>query len=387
MTVLCRDILKIESFKRAELIGGKAGLGRVVRWIHVSDVPDIANWVQSGDIVATTGVNSVPDSDYWTTLIRELSSKRLAALIINIGPYIDRVPEGVKETADELAFPVFSLPWEVKLADVTRDLSRLLAKDQWVEETVQDVDLFLRKVHKNNKVLQIRSFHMVKFKVVSGLVNMVASEDRADDSYGRVYLRRLICDQVVQHQPYIARLLMIDQAEIAVIFTNIKSNQVKFLTESIIAKAGANGLALQAGISSGYVDVDYLRISYEQALWALQCVNVFKDKTVYEFKKLGLLKLLFNTHDVQKLENFYHETLDQLVEYDKNFETSLLESVWIFLKENGNGIKAAERLFIHRNTLRYRIQRAAEILGVNFDHVEERMTIQAAMVIGKILNL
>lgn len=389
MTVLCRDILKMESLKKAELIGGSEGLNRVVRWIHVSDVHDIANWVQTGDIVATTGVNSVPDSDYWITLIRELSSKQLAALIINIGPYIERVPEGVKETADELAFPVFSLPWEVKLADVTRDLSRMLAKDQLLEDTLQDVNSFLKNILKNSKNLQIKSFQIVVLKLLKGLGQNAHSHGsgEANVNYAKLLVWRLICDQVVQHQPYITRLLIIDGNEIVIVFTNVKSNQAKLLTENIIEKAGENGLELQAGIGSGYTDINHLNTSYEQALFALKCAAVFKDRAVCEYKKLGILKLLFATQDLQEIEGFYHETLNQLVEYDKNFETNLMESVWVFLEENGNGIKAAERLFIHRNTLRYRMQRAAEILGVNFEHVEERMAVQSAMMIGKIFNL
>jgi purine catabolism regulator len=399
MTVLCQDILHLGSLKKAELIGGINGLDRVVRWIHVIDIPDVSKWVHEGDIVATTCINLNTEIINWEEYIEQLNSKKLAGLIINIGPYIPYVPEVVKKMADEMNFPVFTLPWEVKLADVTREVSKILVKDQLAEDSISDFDSFLQYIASESKPLTGKNIEnsnakkvhqVVVFKIVNwslGAASHIGSKE-VDLGYAKLLLQRLIQDIAAQHRPPLSAKLMLGEDDVIAIITHVNNSEIDLFISNIVDRIVKSGVEIQVGIGGNYADMKELRKSYDQAEFSLKCAIVLKNpKNIFAYKKLGILRLVFDGRDYRELEEYYQETLSQLVEYDRNFESNLVESVRIFLDENGNGIKAAKKLYVHRNTLRYRIQRAEEILGLNFANGEDRLSVQAALLIGKVLKL
>jgi DNA-binding PucR family transcriptional regulator len=51
------------------------------------------------------------------------------------------------------------------------------------------------------------------------------------------------------------------------------------------------------------------------------------------------------------------------VAYDEQYETELVRTLESFLDADGNVAKTAERLFTHRHTIRYRLDRAKELTG------------------------
>ena len=55
-------------------------------------------------------------------LINRLFQKNVAGIIINIGPYFPCVPKEVTNLADVLSLPIFELPWQVKLVDITQEI-------------------------------------------------------------------------------------------------------------------------------------------------------------------------------------------------------------------------------------------------------------------------
>jgi len=399
MTVLCQDILHLGSLKKAELIGGANGLNRVVRWIHVIDIPDVAKWVHEGDIVATTCINLNSEIINWEEYIEQLNNEKLAGLIINIGPYIPSVPEIVKKMADEMNFPIFTLPWEVKLADVTREVSKILVKDQLANDSISDFDSFLQYIASESKTLTGKSIEnshtkkvhqVVVFKIVNWLLGAAShiGSKEVDLGYAKLLLQRIIQDIAVQQRPPLSAKLMLGEDDVIAIITHVVSSEIDLFVNNIVDKIGKSGIEMQVGVGCNYADMKELCKSYDQAEFSLKCAVVLKNsKNVFNYKKLGILKLVFDGRDYQELEEYYQDTLSQLVEYDRNFESNLVESVRVFLEENSNGIKAAKKLYVHRNTLRYRIQRAEEILGLNFANGEDRLSVQAALLIGKVMEL
>ncbi|NLL88158.1 MAG: PucR family transcriptional regulator [Firmicutes bacterium] len=81
----------------------------------------------------------------------------------------------------------------------------------------------------------------------------------------------------------------------------------------------------------------------------------------------------------QKSLAYAHELLGDLVENDRNKKTDFIQTLKIFLRHNCNLKKAAEELFIHYNTLRYRIAKIEEITGLNLDCAEQRFCLQVAL--------
>jgi len=142
-------------------------------------------------------------------------------------------------------------------------------------------------------------------------------------------------------------------------------------------------------IGAGSFIYDPLEISesYQEAMHVLDFLRSTEKKdSIYFYSNLGLMRLLWNT-DQEELEEFSREYLSGLIEYDSGNTTEWLDTLGIYLEEGGSIQKAAERLFIHPNTMSYRVKRIKEILDIDLQNQEVQLNLSAAYKIYKyILN-
>jgi DNA-binding PucR family transcriptional regulator len=73
------------------------------------------------------------------------------------------------------------------------------------------------------------------------------------------------------------------------------------------------------------------------------------------------------------------ETLGPLVEHDSRYGTHLVSTVESFVGHAGRLRETAGEIFVHRNTLAYRLQKAADLLGVDLKDADKQLTIQMAL--------
>ena len=78
---------------------------------------------------------------------------------------------------------------------------------------------------------------------------------------------------------------------------------------------------------------------------------------IASFDDLGSYGLLLGLQDTLSLEVFYDSVLGKLQEYDEQNSSDLVKSLACFLEANGHWGDAAEKLYVHRHTLRYRMKR------------------------------
>ncbi|MNC68173.1 Carbohydrate diacid regulator [compost metagenome] len=65
-----------------------------------------------------------------------------------------------------------------------------------------------------------------------------------------------------------------------------------------------------------------------------------------------------------------HPALLTLRDYDGKHHADLYHTLFIYLKNNRQLQKTAVELFIHRNTLRYRLQQISELIHVDLDNID-----------------
>ncbi len=123
-----------------------------------------------------------------------------------------------------------------------------------------------------------------------------------------------------------------------------------------------------------------LRQSYYEALYAIQ-IRKLKGGTsvIASFDDLGSYGLLLGLQDTVSLEVFYDSVLGKLHEYDEQNASDLVKSLACFLEANGHWGEAAERLYVHRHTLRYRMKRVEEITGRDLASSQDRMEFWLAL--------
>ncbi|HEY0388259.1 MAG TPA: PucR family transcriptional regulator ligand-binding domain-containing protein [Gaiellales bacterium] len=106
------------------LAGGGAGLGRHVRWAHISELDDPTPWLRGGELLLTTGrpLTTRPDA-----FVERLASHGLAGLCLGLGFGIDEMPAEAAGAADRLGFPVMTTPYHVPFIAITEAVFRAQA--------------------------------------------------------------------------------------------------------------------------------------------------------------------------------------------------------------------------------------------------------------------
>ncbi|MET7685937.1 helix-turn-helix domain-containing protein [Streptomyces sp. NPDC005423] len=159
------------------------------------------------------------------------------------------------------------------------------------------------------------------------------------------------------------------------------------------ARALYEALARETGTRSGTIGVsapcdslDDIPHHYEEARRAMDVRRHSRERygTTF-FDELGLYRILGPGNDYRELETFVQEWLGQLIDYDSRHHTAMVETLSRYFDCGGNYDETADSLAIHRSTLRYRLQRIRDISGNDLANVEDRLNLQVATRVWKIV--
>ncbi|WLR48626.1 helix-turn-helix domain-containing protein [Halobacillus litoralis] len=123
------------------------------------------------------------------------------------------------------------------------------------------------------------------------------------------------------------------------------------------------------GVGKEYTKIYYMRKSFLEALEVIETANFIgpRPETMpREFSKLGLYRYLAALYEKNSSEDYYSEDLLTLIKNDTTKQTDLLFTLEAYLANNGKGKQTANELFIHPNTLNYRIKQIQELTNIDF---------------------
>jgi PucR family transcriptional regulator, purine catabolism regulatory protein len=153
-------------------------------------------------------------------------------------------------------------------------------------------------------------------------------------------------------------------------------------------EAGLPAFALSLGRSRVATDPADL---YRAAAEALLAVNVAQAQGVLalNFEETGAYRLLLSsmTDNPAELRSFHDETVAPLLAYDEQYETELVRTLETFLDENGNVAQTAQRLFTHRHTIRYRLERVKELTDLDVSSTDGRERLGLGLKAMRVLGI
>ena len=105
-----------------KLIAGKGGWSNSISWLlMVEDLTIVQRF--SGKELAVTTCLGFQEEEKLHLLMEELVRRQASGLIINTGCYIREVPAGIRKFADDNALPLLTVPWDIEIAEMIKDLS------------------------------------------------------------------------------------------------------------------------------------------------------------------------------------------------------------------------------------------------------------------------
>jgi hypothetical protein len=140
------------------------------------------------------------------------------------------------------------------------------------------------------------------------------------------------------------------------------------------------GMRLACGISMERPLAQAPEAWEEARLAALASAKLHGRRPTY-YAILGadrLLMLLYRDHPGQ-VAAFVEDTLGPLLRHDARSATPLLPTLRAFIAHGGRLRETAAEIYVHRNTLAYRLDRAAEILHTDLKNPDARLAIELAL--------
>ena len=183
-------------------------------------------------------------------------------------------------------------------------------------------------------------------------------------------------------------------AEVLVLLPTAEDADALRATDAVIRELrGLPGHSLTAGRSRIARDPAELVRAADEAELA---VNVAEGTVPEEdgvrllaFEDTGSYRLLLPamSDDPEELRSFYDETIAPVAAYDGQYETNLVQTVEAFLEADGNVANTAQRLFTHRHTIRYRLERVRELSGLDVGSTDGRERLSLGLKAMRVLGI
>ena len=127
----------------------------------------------------------------------------------------------------------------------------------------------------------------------------------------------------------------------------------------------------------GFDNVD-LEAATRRGVWVANVPDSCTEE-VATHADLGAFQLLLSLQDEDALISYCRSVLGPIEQGEGDYGEELVRSLDAFIEHNGHWEKAANALYCHRHTLRYRIRRIEQLTGRDFSNARDRIEFWLAL--------
>ncbi|MDD6275247.1 MAG: helix-turn-helix domain-containing protein [Clostridia bacterium] len=252
---------------------------------------------------------------------------------------------------------------------------------------------FDEKYDRNNFIKNV-----ILDNILPGDIYLKARELRFNNDASRTVLLIRIPEQsdisaydVIQNlfpdksKDFIVNVSETDIALIKEVKSNVESKDLEKLARSI-ADALSTELYVHAviGIGTTVVGIKELARSFKEAQVSLEVGKVFDtEKTIVSYDSLGIARLIYQL-PTTLCEMFLHEVFKRGSIDSLDQET--LFTIQKFFENNLNVSETSRKLFVHRNTLVYRLEKIKKLTGLDLREFDDAIVFKVALMVKKYLD-
>lgn len=388
MSITLHQLCANDNFRWGlRIVAGKEGLNNIVQWVHTLEDEEVVSFLHGGELVFTTGIGQKNwDTLNWLLpLVKGLRENEASGIVINIGPYISKVPEEVIEYANKVGFPVFTMPWDVHVVDVTRDLcGQIIAMDKRednIGNILQNIIFYPEDLERYKSRLEKNGFLPSKICCIGVKVMPVRESEVSSSVFIERYIKRKIknnCEMVGSFDLQDITYFVLGDCNAEVLLGIVED--LKNLSKE---KEGQNDIFIAVG--PVYEGLEMLSQNYKNVTAMLQLRDMRQTK-IMSYDDLGIKKVLLAVHDMEVLKDYEHQIIGKLKEYDTGNNTNFTELLRLYLENDCSVQKVAELTVSHRNTVNYQIKKIKNIMGYDISTLEKKLELVLAYQIHDLLG-
>ncbi len=397
LPVTVAEALEMEVFQKCRLLTGESGLQNIILWVNILEILDDLSHIEPGELLITTAHdfnNQSPGNQ--EGMIELFAAKKLAAVAIQTGHYVQKLPDSFIALAENHSIPIIEIPSDISFKSITKALMNKLVQDAYSEATGTEEkspgdklerqaktmkNLWLQLLNTNNPqdyhlelarfnleakepiVVAIISFSNIKNKTPAGSVEDHLKIIRQAD----IILIRLLQEL---HVPFLlgpserSSTILLQSSQLAGDSMALNLEVIQGVIDNF--KTAFPDYSIQAGLSCLHNDITGIKPALGEAKKALHAaeLKLVEAEEVLPYKNLGLYRLIMDIKNFETLMCYFNETTAPLLEYDQNSEGALLKTLRQYMKSCSIK-KASEKLYVHRHTMKYRLEQVHKLTGLD----------------------
>lgn len=369
---------------KIELKAGRNGWSNSISWLLMVEDMTILQHFSGKELAVTTGLGFQTE-EALMALVRSLHERSAAGLLVNTGYYVKEIPASVLSFCDKNDLPLLIVPWEIYLGDLIKDASIRIFLTSEADEQISAALIRAIEQPQDRKKYEpeLRAYFdldgtfQVALVTTEGLDRMDTVERR------RLAYRMQIFLGGLTHNGH---FFYYDSCFV-IIMNALTQAQCREILEEFAERVRKRmyDKPVYIGVSDPVTDIGNLRKAYRRARAAAGMAQAQKITPVY-FGDMGVYRLLYMVDDMELLKSFCYETLGPVLEYDAAHGTEYMKTLEAFLNCEGSIKAVSEQLYVHRNTILYRVQAIKKLLPISLDDPQNHLTLRIACMLQSVLS-
>lgn len=387
----CKDLKSLPSLGKLRYLTGTRGLENPIRWIYTPEDDDFTDWVHGGELLIVSGAASHRPAFNLSRVLREAVRLNLAGAILLFGEhYIEEIPQAIIEAAARKDFPLMTIPWDTPLVDIEESIARAIVLSDRApqQESLLALALAGRVSAQEFAARAASAGYPVHAPQVLCAFSFLPENagGRAVEALTQETAQALAAALSARSQPFLS-CSSLNQIYLLFAVTETAGAAEAVLAQIYsLAHARIKREECCAGATLAPALGDII-ILYHEARTALDIARGQHLHTApYVYEHGGLAELIVGSSMTEHFRSFANGLLAPLVAQDARSHGRLMETLAAFVAANGNVLHAARELYIHRNTLKYRLRQIEKALGGSLDDSDLRLKLQLALYVRRLLG-
>ncbi|MDR0653991.1 MAG: PucR family transcriptional regulator ligand-binding domain-containing protein [Synergistaceae bacterium] len=388
--VTLEKLLRIPKLKDLEVIAGESGLKRNIGHVTVMEVPDIIQWLKGDDFLITSLYAVKDDIEAQCNLIKNLARSSCACVAIKTGQYVREISEELKSIADEYSIPLLRIPYAMSYIDIIVNVMNYIFEERnprvVLEKYIKDIifeaytdpDLMIER---GNTL----GFSVSKWRYLAMTLRFFATSRPSPSDMETLWKTGIVAAQFASTQRGLQHCIAVNTQTNCSIFLDASDEatlvrllpfvEKEVLTQVDRALPGQRVCIGYGNIGSG---LSGIRDTYVNSLHASRIGQIFyPDRQAYHYDDVEMLCVLEKIIEDKKIRLF-----DDLL--GKIGGGELLDTLIAYFGSNNGLEETAWKLFVHKNTVKYRLQRIKKLTGLDVKNFNDAMKLYMAIFARKI---
>ena len=413
----CKDLLSLTTMSQAKVIAGLGGMEKGIRWSYKAENINFEKWVRGKELlIVSSPVTQRKNFNLYKTIEKAIELNMSCALLLIGKNYVTQIDKKVIDLAENNDFPLFTVPWDVPLLDFFEELGHAISylddrkdtEDSLLAEIIfgncintSSIEQKCRQMGYDLGVLeQVFVLHLSEQNSKETYSKLKYNDDEPSDQCAQKN-QRITNDQIRSYAQTLKEYF--SQCNYPAIVSCYGDRIIGFMRNcaddrkkvieiferfAIFLQNDLNEIEYTLNIGEACENISKLQKSFHETSKTNSVLeHINRKNEIVFYDKIGFYRMLMSYENTVPMQQFANEVLDPVIQYEKKAHTQLIETMWAYFECDCNLQRTADKLFSHKNTVKYRLQRVEQLTGKSFTNRYQSQELYNALMIYYFLTM